>query len=373
MTKIATTEEILVQDDDRNVEESIRIDDKMDSTTEASRLEYDFIATPTDYTLEYIAENFGEKIIVPSYQRDYAWNIQQASALIESFIIGLPVPQLYLFLNSKGNYEVIDGQQRITSIKYFLNGRFPSGNSGKGFRTFRLTGLLRRSDLNGKTFEELDYYIGDRLVNSTIRAIIIMQSEPIEDNPELVYHIFERLNAGGTRLSSQEIRNVMCHGEIRTQLEKLNSLESWRKIFGKLSPDPKQRDIELILRLFALFENSNNYQPPMRDFLTKEMSSHRSFDSDKSRRFAKKFVQTCDLVIISIENPFRPQGPLNAAALEAVMGSLMEAENVPAILTEGYEKLMGDDAFQRAILSNTTSRENVMIRKERATELIFKS
>ncbi len=343
-------------------------DDDVDISTETSKVEFKLTVTPTDFSLGEIVNLIDEKvIIIPSYQRKYVWNIRRASALIESFIIGLPVPQLFFYQNSEGELEVIDGQQRITSVYYFFKGYF--GGNGKR-RPFKLSNLLQRKDLNGKTFEELDKSVERRLRNSFLRGVIIRQLTPVDETPQSVYHIYERLNMGGEQLAPQEIRNAIFRGEILDAFKKLNNLPSWRKIYGKSDIDPKQRDIELILRLFALFENSDNYQPPMKDFLSSEMSLNKSFASRRAKKFVKSFKLISDKVSKAIDRPFRPNGPLNAATMEAIMIALMETGEQSKIRPDVYEELLSDEEFLQAISSNTTSRENLITRHEVAKEYL---
>jgi len=96
-------------------------DDAIDSDTETSTVEFNIVVTATDWSLDQLASMFwSDDIVVPDYQRKYVWDVKRASKLIESFAIGLPVPQVFFYENTDGQLEVIDGQQRITSIAYSL-------------------------------------------------------------------------------------------------------------------------------------------------------------------------------------------------------------------------------------------------------------
>ena len=136
-------------------------------------------------------------------------------------------------------------------------------------------------------------------------------------------------------------------------------------------PDPKQRDIELILRLFALFENVENYSPPMKDFLSREMAGNRDFDSERAARFVVAFRNACEIVVEKIDKPFRPRGLLNAATMEAVMLAVMENETSKNLDSQGYKALLQRGDFLELVTSNTTNIENVNARKSIAVEVLF--
>ncbi|MCY4259985.1 MAG: DUF262 domain-containing protein [Rhodobacteraceae bacterium] len=348
------------------------IDDEVDDSTETSTIEFDIVVTASDWTLELLAKRFKERdIVIPSYQRKFVWDIRKSSKLIESFAIGLPVPQVFFYENPSGELEVIDGQQRITSIYYFFEGYFGQDDRQGRRKRFRLTGLEQRKDLEGKIFDDVDGRTKRRLKNSSLRGVTVKQLAPDSEHPESVYHIFERLNTGGQPLNAQEIRNVVYRGRILEKLEELNKIDSWRMIYGKDKADATQRDIELILRLFSLFESIQDYKPPMKDFLSRQMHQHRSFESEKADRFCREFRRVSDAIATSLKSPFRPKGLLNAATMEAVMVTLMERGAGTSIGEDGYKRLLADDGFRESIFSNTTSTENVNRRKTRAQEILL--
>lgn len=350
----------------------IEIEDAKSDDTETSTVEFNIVVTSSDWTLELLASKFETgDIIIPDYQRKFVWDIRRASNLIESFAIGLPVPQVFFYENEEGELEVIDGQQRITSIAYFFEGYFGSANARGDRKVFRLKGLEQRKDLEGKSFEELDDRTKRKIKNASLRGVTVKQLTPKEEQPESVYHIFERLNTGGQPLNAQEIRNVVYRGPILNKLELLNLDANWRKIYGKSDPDPKQRDIELILRLLALYQNADSYVPPMKDFLSKEMAKNKRFESERAVKFFDSFTRAVEIVINILDKPFRPRGPLNAATMEAVMVAIMEQDEGIAFTEANYKKLLKDETFLDKITSNTTSTDYVKSRREIAREILF--
>lgn len=318
-------------------------------------VEFDISVSPADPTLELLANKMNEgDIIVPFYQRKYVWKIEQASRLIESFLMGLPVPQVFLYVNDDDQLEIIDGQQRITSVKYFFEGYFGEPDSQGKRQVFKLKGLAERSEYNGKTFKELAPRDQRRLKNTALRAIHIKQLKPSLRN-DSVFHIFERLNTGGTQLKAQEIRNAVYRGKITEELKALNDNGDWRKILGITRADKNQKDVEIILRLFSLFEVWGDYEKPMLRYLNHQMNANREFSTDRANRFKKRFPEVVKLVADTIPRPFRPRSVINSAMLEGVMVALLENDSItPVQLAERYKELQQDPSFERVLRGATT-------------------
>jgi len=166
---------------------------------------YEVITYPADFTLEGLVNKYKKgTMIVPGFQRNYVWNIKQASRLIESFLLGLPVPAIFLFTDATKNEQlVLDGQQRLKTLVYFFEGLFAEETSGRR-KVFKLIGLNENSPYRNKTYkdlEETDQAAFNKLNDSVLRAFVVKQITP--DGNTSVYHIFERLNTGGTQLVGQ--------------------------------------------------------------------------------------------------------------------------------------------------------------------------
>jgi len=343
----------------------------VDESDDTPYVEYDISVSPTDPTLELLFQQIARgDMIIPFYQRRYVWKIEQASKLIESFLMGLPVPQIFLFVNDEDKLEVIDGQQRVMSIHFFFEGYFGEPDN-RGRRTiFRLKGLAQRSEYNGKTYNELSDRDKRRLRNSSLRAINIKQLSP-DDQTDSVFHIFERLNTGGTSLKAQEVRNAVYRGNIVDKLKELNEDTDWQEILGLRAPDKNQKDVELVLRLFSLFYKWNEYEKPMLSYLNNSMQKNRDFDSDRAEEFEAEFARVTELVNDSLEKPFRPRRVINAAALEAVMIALMEDNQIgEEELVANYPILMSDEAFLQTITGGTTDTNVLRARIGRAKEVL---
>lgn len=334
-------------------------------------VEFDISVAPSDPSLELLATQIERgDIIVPFYQRKFVWKIDQSSRLIESFLMGLPVPQVFLYENDNGVLEVIDGQQRLMSVKYFIEGYFGEADEKGKRQVFRLKGLSERSEFNGKTFEELPSRYQRKLRNSTLRAINIRQLTP-SGTGDSVFHIFERLNTGGTQLKPQEIRNAVYRGEIVDRLWALNENTEWQSILGLKKPDRNQKDVELVLRLLSLYNNWRSYEKPMLTHLNKFMKNNRDFTSADAESFSSRFAHVTQLVEKSLDKPFRPKGVINSAVLEAVMITLLEDRSIDsARLSAGYEKLLKDPEFLERITGGTTDTLMVQRRIEICKQII---
>ncbi len=318
-------------------------------------VEFDISVSPSDPTLELLASQVTRgDIIIPFYQRLFVWKIEQASKLIESFLMGLPVPQVFLYVNDEGQLEVIDGQQRIKSVTYFFEGYFGEPDSQNRREVFKLKGLSERSEYNGKTFAELSSRDQRKLRNSTLRAINIKQLKP-SLRSDSVFHIFERLNTGGTQLKPQEIRNAVYRGMIVEELRELSENPGWRKILGITRPDRSQKDVELVLRLFALFNVWMAYEKPMLKYLNRQMDENRPFDSERAKNFKRRFPEAVQVVNEALSRPFRPRGVINSAVLEAVMVTLLENSEITAEqLSARYPTLLANARFNDTTRGGTT-------------------
>jgi uncharacterized protein with ParB-like and HNH nuclease domain len=218
------------------------IDDYAEGADEIQIDEYDITAAPNDFNVLTIY-NFLEagSVRIPGFQRNYVWDLGRASKLIESLLLGLPVPQIFLYESGRNEFLVIDGQQRLMSIYYFIKQRFPRKDKRNELRTiFDQHGIIPDNVLRddeyfenfrlklpetlpdhpnkfkGLTYATLDSY-KTQFDLRTIRNIIIKQNAPRGDDSSM-YEIFNRLNTGGINLKPQEIRMSLYHSEFYDML-----------------------------------------------------------------------------------------------------------------------------------------------------------
>ena len=339
--------------------------------TESSPPNYQISTYPADYTLEVLHQKWlNGEIQIPEFQRKFIWTQTQSSKLIESFLMDLPVPAIFLYTERNSqNYLVIDGQQRLRTVFDYFKGRFDSEKEGRR-PIFKLRGLSEKSKFFGKSFDTLSDYDKKRFKNSVLRAFIVKQMDP-EDNTSM-YHIFERLNTGGTRLVNQEIRNCVYHGEFSRFLDDANTLDRWRAILGKPMADPRKRDIELILRFFAL-RDFKDYRSPMKDYLSKFMHRNRDPGKKELAAFQQVFDETCGSVVESLgERPFHVRAGLNAAVFDSVMVAYSNRlPTIPPDAKERFQRLLEDEDFDSCTKNNTTSDNIVKQRFSKALHHLF--
>ena len=317
---------------------------------------YEIASFPTDFTVRVMFEKWRDgQLIIPEFQRRFVWKLPQASRLIDSFLLGLPIPQVFLYRErTSPKLLVIDGQQRLASIAYFYLGRF------EGDRVFRLTGVDPR--WNGRTYDELSE--DDRLTldDSTLRSIVIQQLQP-NDNSS-IYQIFERLNTGGTQLNPMEIRKAVFHGPAYEMLDELNKTPNWRALIGLSSEDRRLKDVELVLRILALAERRDSYQKPMKTFITSFMADVAKESDEYREGLKQKFVSASALARELGQRPFHLRGRLNVAALDSVMATLIELgpHGLRPDLQAAYQELLDSPEFQDTAQYDTSD-TNVVERR----------
>jgi hypothetical protein len=204
-----------------------------------------------------------------------------------------------------------------------------------------------------------------------IHAIIVKQESP-QDNNTSVYHIFDRLNSEGRRLTPQEIRTAIDHGNFIDLIKELNEYGNWRDIYGKKSS--RLKDQELILRFLAFYFSSDEYEKPMHEFLNKFSQKHRKADDKFLTESRKIFISTIDVVQQSIgKKAFRPVAGINAAVFDSVMAGLARRLNKMPIgdyerVKKAYDELLNDPEYIRLVSQSTSDESNVSARLKKTTE-----
>ncbi len=231
----------------------------------------------------------GKLIVQPDFQRYYVWDVAKASKLIESALLGIPIPIIYLSEEPDNKEYVIDGQQRLTSFFSFIDGRLPSNINAD----FRLKGLKVTSELNGKKYSELTESLQDQIRYFSVRTITFKK----ESDPSLKFGIFERLNTGAVSLNDQELRNCIYRGEFNKLLKDLSGDSDFKFILGLTGPDMRMKDIELVLR-FAAFHHATylKYKPPMKNFLNMEAERYRNISISEAQELKVGFKNTCQII-----------------------------------------------------------------------------
>jgi uncharacterized protein DUF262 len=237
----------------------------------------------------------------PFYQRRPRWDPVRQSKLIESFIMNIPVPPLFVYESDLAKYEVMDGQQRITAIRDFYTNKL------------ELQGLEQWPELNGRIYDKLPTEIRKGIDRRSISYIVLLKESAVttEDEALLRQQVFERLNTGGIRLSQQEIRNCIYHGKFNSLLLDLVKHQIFRSTWGlphytkeeEVNPPEdlltipmyaQMRDVEIVLRFFAL-RHAQHYQRGMAGFLDLYFVRSRKFNDEDLQVLRDLFTRTLEV------------------------------------------------------------------------------
>lgn len=385
-----------------NNDASAWFDDYVDEEEDVQIGEYDITAAPNDFNVLTI-NNFLESgaVRIPGFQRNYVWDLGRASRLIESLILGLPVPQVFLYETDRNKFLVIDGQQRLMSIYYFIKQRFPRKekrtelrsifdehgripdnvvHNDDFFENFRLK-LPESPPKHPNRFKNLSYATLEGYKTQfelrTIRNVIIKQNSPKEDDSSM-YEVFNRLNTGGINLKPQEIRTSMYHSAFYDVLYHLNALAGWRRVLAFAEPDLHMKDIEILLRGFALLIDVGNYAPSMVKFLNQFSRKVQKHTTEQNQYLSQLFASFLEVCAELPEDAFlnKKSKRFNVALFEAVyVAACRDAFPAKKLLVgrmqgDQLRQLEDDPEFLEAMAEGTTQTKNVNKRLERARAII---
>lgn len=320
---------------------------------------YSIASYGADYPVDSIVQRLQKgTVVVPAFQREYVWDIKRASRFIESLLLGLPIPGIFLAKdNDTSKLLVIDGQQRLRSLEFFYKGVFND-------RVFRLRDVQKRFE--GKTYSTLEIDDRVRLDDAIVHATIIKQEAPTDDYSS-VFMIFERLNTGGMQLQPQEIRTAIFAGDFIGLLKELNNEENWREIFGP--KDKRLKDQEFILRFLALFFSLKHYKKPLKGFLNAFMKNNRHLNVHSRDEITNLFCGVIKLINESLGiSAFRPKKLFNASIFDSVMIGIATRmmQNGAAIdrdkLKAKYDQLLSTSDYIE-LTSKSTSDEVVVAKR----------
>ncbi|MBQ4861035.1 DUF262 domain-containing protein [Pseudoalteromonas sp. MMG013] len=216
----------------------------------------------------------------PDYQRNYLWENKKASLLIESILLNIPIPVIYVAENNESQWNVIDGMQRLTSLNRFFKNEF------------KLSRLEVLSELNGLTFHNLPPKAKRMLGNGMFRVVVLLA----ETHPDIKYDVFMRLNTGSVKLNEQELRNCLYRGEFNAFLKRCSNNQYFLTSLKQSGPHKRFADVEIALRFFAIRENYDlneqklNYPGRMKTFLNNFMESYQNSEASKLQELENAFT-----------------------------------------------------------------------------------
>lgn len=334
---------------------------------------------------ELISMYEDDELLKPELQRKYVWEKSEASRFIESILLGLPIPSIFLANTSQNNKLIIDGYQRIMTVYDYVK----KGVFSKDSKVFKLTNTDKINyRWRGKSFNELSDFDQKKIRQTTIHAIIFEQKHPKESDSSL-YQIFERINTSGKVLKPQEIRNCVYQGKLNSLLFELNTNSKWRELYGTDAEDSRMADLELILRYFALssseIKTEKEGQISLKMFLNKYMGYEKHNTNVFIEKKAEEFIQMIDFAYNYLgKNAFRNinsekkfQTRFNPTVFDSIAIAISYAQKklkgkLPVDnLKENQLKLLSNEKFKEYSTIRTTNLDHINGRINLASEYLF--
>lgn len=327
----------------------------------------------SDLSLQSISDMVDDKAIdvSPKYQRRERWDVDKESGLIESFLLNIPVPPIYLAEDEYGTYSVIDGKQRVTAINKFLNNKL------------KLHNLDKFKELEGYTFESLPIPLMNALkIRPYLRVVTLLR----QSDSDLKHEVFLRLNKAGVALNSQEIRNVAFRGEFNDLLFDLSANEylcSQIKSTKESKVYKEMIDVQFVLRFFTVRETWNNFPGNMDNAMDFFMATNFRCNKDKLANFKLIFENAIEFCsqIWGVDGFMRPGGSRRVLQgffdIQMVCSTfLSDDERLNAIRNKNIVKealinnLNEDTIFDDSLTQFTSNASNVKYRIEKFTEIL---
>jgi len=333
---------------------------------------------------ELITQYEEEDLLKPELQRNYVWTKHEASRFIDSVLLGLPVPSIFLAKEENEKLLIVDGYQRIMTVYDYYRGVFSGDN-----KSFKLSNTETINEKwRGKTFAELTAEEQRRIKMTTIHAIIFEQKHPNGNTG--MYQVFERINTGGKVLKPQEIRNCVYSGEFNKLLIQLNKNSTWRYLLDEPNEDSRMADMELILRFFAMTDIKNSdvikqNQINLMKYLNIYMGKNRKLSPEKFDELSNKFISAIESVRELLGDiAFRPTNEVTSRRKRKLQPAIFDAisaatvyvkeREIPINYENGllrYKELLDNEDFKEAITKRTTNTSNIKKRIELASKILY--
>jgi len=336
---------------------------------------------------ELISMYDDDELLKPELQRKYVWDKPEASRFIESILLGLPIPSIFLANTPDNNKLIIDGYQRIMTVYDFVK----KGVFSKDGKAFKLTNTDKINHRwRGKSFNELSEFDQKKIRQTTIHAIIFEQKHPSYNDSSL-FQIFERINTSGKVLKPQEIRNCVYQGQLNTLLFELNQDVNWRKLYGSDAEDSRMLDLEFILRFFALGSDDirrrhgNKGQISLKMYLNNFMGEKehnlQPFIANKRQEFLEvvnflyKHIGVNTFRNISVDGHY--QSRFNPTIFDSISIATNYAikrlgENISTLdLPSKHISLLNNETYKEYSASRTTNIEHINGRIKLASRILY--
>lgn len=302
--------------------------------------------------------------IAPDYQRQFRWDEERQSSLIESLFLGIPVPSLFMATNSNGTWELIDGVQRVSTILCF------AGTDEdrmlivkKDTKPLKLVGLRKLTLFNDKTFDDLPVDIQTKFKLTSIKITTLSD----KSDKAVRFDLFERLNRGGVTLSDQEIRACVYRGRFNDFLQELSLDQNYREcVHLSTTQDVDGTREELVLRFFAYLYDIDNFSHSVRDFLNEYMdktSKNKKFSYKKNDAIFRKVFESLNAALPKGISKGRKNTPLNLYEAVAI-GAAKAYIKKGTINTDGIQEWITDPELIKFTTGATNSKPQLIGRIE---------
>jgi hypothetical protein len=327
------------------------------------------------FSVRELKTDYEDKMLVlaPEFQREFVWKLKQKSELIESILMGIPLPMIYFFEGEGGVIQVVDGKQRLTSLFEFIDDKFPLSHS-----------LSILPKLRGKKYSQLTPAERTKIARYQFVTQTIIPPTP----DKIKFDIFERVNRKGTVLNNQEMRNALYQGESTKLLKKLASLNSFKKATNNAISPTRMKDRYMILRVLAFYLWKNNelvlkngevvdYKSDIDEFLGKTMQFINQTDNNIREKLSKVFDE-------SMKKSFNLRGkdgfripskdrkrPINMALMESLsyLYTKINESDFPAI-NDKIDDLFKSESFINSITQRVDSSVSVKARFKEMDEIL---
>jgi len=306
-------------------------------------------------------------ILDPEFQREDVWKLKQKSELIESIVMGIPLPVMYFAEDREGKLHVVDGKQRLTAMFQYLNNEFS------------ITSAPILSFLKGKKFKDLKPQYQARLEDYQLTVYVIKPQTP----ERVKLDIFDRINRGGTVLNKQEMRNALYQGKSTKLLKDLAETEDFKKATDYSISPKRMKDRYLILRFISFYLWKRGilkyeYKSDIDDFLRETMERINEMENNKMEKIREIFIQAMkNTYEILGKNAFRipskgRKRPINMALFESLsyLMSHLCVKEKQDIIKEKVKNLFKDPEFLNAQTEKVDSTPSIKIRFSKMDKIL---